>query len=283
MREKLDTLMTQFKPDDYTVKLCNAVFTVVPFAPKFQWYSSIADAARVANADLSGDKLQKAKALAESEPVERALWVADALDTGDKGIAIFTGVKTAFGLFFSKDKKNAFESDPQQAADAALKALGMGYMIHNLFPGTVQEKLSLFKELPAGQAMALYYAAIEVAVPFTDNVLTGGGNVLSQLMEKAGKDNTARITSLAGAEGASQAMQIFESLKGSLETIVSKVGQYTGPIAEKAKQHMPGVLDTTDKVAGAVATGADVMPVWRLLGARLAAEACAVRAARGLA
>lgn len=279
MREKLDAMMGQFKADDYTVKLCNGIFSVVPFAPKFNFYSSLSDAARAV--DARPDTLANAKTLSQTEDIEKALWVADALDTGDKGIAIYTGVKTAFGLFFSSEKKKAFESDPQQAADAALKALGMAYMIHKLFPGTVAEKVEAFRTLPAGQSMALYYAAVEVAIPFTDNILTGSGNVIDDLLAKAGNDTAGRLASLAGADGAQAASTILQQLKGNLDVLIKKVATYAGPIAEKAKASMPGVMDTTDKVAGAVATGADLMPVWRLLGSRLAAEAVAMRASKG--
>jgi hypothetical protein len=38
------------------------------------------------------------------------------------------------------------------------------------------------------------------------------------------------------------------------------------------------VMDGADKVAGVVASGADVLPVYRLLGARLAAEGAIIRA-----
>ena len=43
-----------------------------------------------------------------------------------------SGIKNVFSLFGKSDspKKRTFESDPQQATDAALKAMGLAYMIY---------------------------------------------------------------------------------------------------------------------------------------------------------
>lgn len=50
------------------------------------------------------------------------------------------------------------------------------------------------------------------------------------------------------------------------------------PVADAAAPYVPGVMNASDKIAGVVAGAADVMPVYRLLGARLAAESAARRA-----
>jgi len=284
MREKLDGLMGQFKQDDYSVKFASGVASAVPFAPRFHYYANLQDCARAIGISLTPDQLAKAQQLAQSEEVERALWVADALDTGDKGIAVYTGLRSAYKFFVAKqERKDAFETDPQQATDAGLKALGMAYMILKLFPGDVKQKLELFRGLPAGQGLTLFYAAIDVALPFADNLLTGGGALVQRLMEKYGKEGEGKLASVVGnAADVSSAKEILSSLAANLDVVVTKVGAYTGPIIAKAKETMPSVLETTDQVAGAVATGADLLPMYRLLGSRLAAEAVVTRAARGL-
>jgi hypothetical protein len=46
-------------------------------------------------------------------------------------------------------------------------------------------------------------------------------------------------------------------------------------------QHLPSVMGAVDKLAGAVAGGVDVLPFYRYLVARLAAESCVLRVSRG--
>ena len=41
MQKGINEILSQFKQDDYTVKLCSSLFSVVPFAPPFQFYNSL--------------------------------------------------------------------------------------------------------------------------------------------------------------------------------------------------------------------------------------------------
>ncbi len=278
-REDLDHLMGRFKNDDYSVKMCNAIFSAVPGVEPMGFYQTFGDACRTVIPSATNQQVDAAYQLSREEDVQEALWVLDALDTGDKGIAVYSGIKSAFGLFFgsSTSNPNRFESDPQQATDAALKGLGLAYAISKLFPGTVQEKIAMFNRVPAGRHILTYYAVMELAVPFTDNALTGGGNLMQTLMEKYGKDGLAKMTQLAGATGAGAAQGVLAQIMQQLNENTAKLATFVGPITDKIKGTVPGVIATTDKVAGAVATAADVMPVWGLLGSRLAAESCAYR------
>jgi hypothetical protein len=182
----------------------------------------------------------------------------------------------------SDKSPNRFETDPQQAADAGLKALGLAFMVAKLFPGSLPEKIAMFNRLPAGKAIAIYFAAVEIALPFTDNVISAGGSALQQLMTKVGDGQGSRITALAGPGAAAEASGVLHGMMQSLEAVTSKVVTFVGPMAERAKANLPGALNATDKVAGMVATGADILPVWALLGSRLVAEASAYRAIRGV-
>lgn len=278
-REDLDNMMGRFKNDDYSVKMCNAIFGALPGVEPMGFYDTFGDAVRTVIPSATNDQVDKAYKLSREEDVQEALWVLDALDTGDKGIAVYSGIKGALGLFFgsSKSNPNRFESDPQQATDAALKGLGLAYAIHKLFPGTVQEKIAMFNRVPAGKHILTYYAVMELAVPFTDNALSGGANLMQTLMEKYGKDGLSKITTLAGAAGAGQAQGVLQQIMAQLNEQTAKLATFVGPVTDKIKSNVPGILSTTDKVAGAVATAADVMPVWGLLGSRLAAESCAYR------
>ncbi len=281
-RENLDNLMGRFKNDDYSMKLCNAIFSAVPGVEPMGFYSTFGDAVRTVVPSSTAEQVDKAYKLTQEEDPQEALWVLDALDTGDKGIAMYTGLKSAFSLFFgsSKTNPNRFESDPQQATDAALKGLGLAYAIAKLFPGTVAEKVAMFNLVPAGKHLLTYYAIMELAVPFTDNVLSGGGHLMQDLMSKYGKESSSKMLTLAGAAGAEQAASVLTQITTQLNELTSKLAQFVGPVTEQVKQHIPGVLGSADKVAGVVATGADLMPVWGLLGSRLVAESCAYRSIR---
>ena len=102
--------------------------------------------------------MRRVKQLADSENVKSALWMGNAIDTGDTGLAIFSGVKSALGFFFG-DKKEALETDSQQGVDCGLKLLGIAYMAHKLFPGSMSQKAQSFYATPSGQALAFYFAA----------------------------------------------------------------------------------------------------------------------------
>ncbi len=282
-RENLDGMMGRYQADDYSMKVCSTIASIVPKVPPLVFYRFFEDGMRAVAPTATQAQLDAARALGKTEDVEEALWAIDALDTGDKGIAVYTGLKSAYGLFFGRSEThpNRFESDPQQAADAALKALGISYVISKLFAGSIPEKLAQFNRLPAGKHIMCYYGVAELALPFTDNVISGAGTVMEKLMDHVGKDSSARIAALAGAAGSAEAQTVFQSLIAQFNSVAANAVQHVGPFADKVKSIMPGAMSTTDKVAGLVATGVDMMPVWGFLGSRLAAEACAYRVIRG--
>ena len=282
-RENLDEMMARYRADDYSMKICSTIASVIPKIPPVTFYRFFEDGMRAIAPTATQAQLDQARALAKSEDVEQALWAIDALDTGDKGIAVFTGLKSAYGLFFGGGvaHKNGFESDPQQAADAALKALCLSYVVSKLFTGTIPEKLAQFNRLPAGKHIMCYYAVAELALPFTDNVVSGAGTVMQKLMDRAGKDSATRIAGLVGSQASSEAQGVFQALIGQFNTLAGTVVHHVQPFADKVKTFLPGAMAATDKVTGLVATGVDMMPVWGLLGSRLAAEACAYRTIRG--
>jgi hypothetical protein len=281
MQKGINEILSQFKQDDYTVKLCSSLFSVVPFAPPFQFYNSLEGAA--GRMQATSDTVTKASALAASEDVKNAVWVADALDTSDKLIAGYAGVKNLLSLFSSSSapKARTFESDPQQAVDAGLKALGLAYMIQKLFAGSITEKVNAFRELPAGQEIGLYYATAEIALPFADNLVEGGASVVERLVGKHKGDIQAKFAQFAGQEQVANAMGMLENLIKPLDEYVNKAKQYAGPVTDKIKHYLPSAMNVADSATGMAAAGVDLMPVWSFLGGRLAAEACLLRARNG--
>jgi hypothetical protein len=277
----VDAALQQFKSDDYTVRLCNAILGVLPFAPEMPSYVTLEGAAQALYPAGGGQVSRRADELASGEGATSALWVANAIDMGDQGIAVLSGLKSALGFFFGESKQDALETDPQQAIDAGLKLLGLAFMIHKLYPGSVREKVEAFHTTPAGQSLSLYYGAVEIGLPFADNVLSGGGGFVQRLMDRYGGDASAKLGSALGGDAARAAQGTLSELMGPIEGAASKVAPYARSVAEAARSHLPGFMGAADKVAGLVATGADALPVYRYLGARLAAESCVLIASRG--
>lgn len=278
MPRTIESLLAGFHEDDATVRLLWTVFGAVPGGPQLSFYRTLDEARMLVAPDLDDAAFARAQAFAASPAVTRALDVADAIDTGDVGISVFTGVRSALTFFFG-DRSRALDTDAQQGADAALKAVAIAWMANTLLPGSVPEKVRALREMPSGEALLTWYAAVEVALPFADDLATGAGSLVGRLVEKYGGGNLTRLDGAAGAGAADAASGMLGGLLPPLEGIVQSVGSHTHQIADAAKKWLPPAIATAGTVAGAVATAADAMPVYRLLGARLAAEA-ALRAGR---
>ena len=65
---------------------------------------------------------------------------------------------------------------------------------------------------------------------------------------------------------------MMSKLMAPLEGLVTKSASYLKPVADTASKYMPGALNSADKVAGVVATGADMLPVYRYLVSRVVIE-----------
>lgn len=282
MAKTVEQVLAEYQQSDLTVKLCSTMFSVMPFAPPFALYANLEQAAARVSPGAGPELIAKARALAATEEIGKALWVAGALDTSDQLIAGMAGVKNIFSLFSDGPKKSTFEADSEQATDAAVKAIGLAYIIHKLFPGEVGQKVAMFRELPAGQEAALYYVSAEVALPFADNLAEAGAGLIGKLMARYQSATVAKFSSFAGADSVAQATGVMGQLGGVLEEYVGKAKNYANPLTQKLKGILPSAMNFADSVSGAAASGVDLLPVWTFLGARLAAEACVLRAARGL-
>ncbi|MCB1173530.1 MAG: hypothetical protein KDK39_08200 [Leptospiraceae bacterium] len=274
MSNPIDTKLAEFKQDALTVKMMSTLFNVVPFTPEFQYYADLEGAV-----NRLGGNLDKARELANGEDVANAIKIAGYLDTSDKLIAGYAGVKNIISFFggSSAEKKATFESDPQQALDAALKAAALSYLIYILYPGSIQEKVTAFRETPAGMEAAVYYALVEVALPFSDNLVDSGGNLISRLINSKDSEMASQFQKFIPGEAFTQATQVLSGLTEPLNGYLEQAKAYTNPFAEKVKGYLPSGMNVADSATGLAATGADLMPAWNLLGARLAAEAIALR------
>ncbi|MCR9142191.1 MAG: hypothetical protein NXI24_08060 [bacterium] len=276
---RIDEMLIEFKQDDLTVKLCGGLFGVLPFAPDFKYYYDMKGAAAAGGVDA--DVLQRATTLAERDEFAQAIKVVKALDTIDSGLGVFTGIRNVYSKMKDKERKRTFEADPQQAADAAVKLMGISYMIATLFPGGISEKVSAFLQTRAGKEMALYYTSVELALPFTDNVLEGGADLLDNILSAHQGDIEQRFSTFASGTPLSDVQPILFQLKDQVTAVLAQVKVYVDPLTARLESFVPQAMNVADSATGAAATAIDMMPAYRFLGARLAAEAAVLRASRG--
>jgi hypothetical protein len=277
----LDEALLAFHESDVTARVCRALFSAVPFAPRLTPYRSLDDVIQALYPQADSAMIARARALAAGEGTHRALQVLAAIDAADSGIALFSGLKGAVGLLRGQGAA-AFETDTQQGVDAALKLLAMSYFIHLMYPGPIPGKVQLFATTPAGQQLAIYYGLAEVALPFADNALTGAGQAVSGLLHRHGGDAAGKLAGAIGGQAAGEAQGVVGSLLGPIESVVQRVVPHARDAARSVSQHLPGVMGAVDKVAGVIATGLDALPVYRYLGARVVAESCVLLASRGM-
>ena len=273
----IESILAAFSPDDATFKLLVGLLSVIPGAPDVIFYQSIDEARLLVTPDLDDAGLERARKLLSTPEFVNAYKVADAIDTGDVGVTVLTGIRTALTFFFG-DKSKALDTDAQQGADAAFKAGGIAWLTHRLFQGSVPEKASKLASLPAGQALLSWYAAVEICLPFADDMAMGAGSIFSKLLAKYGASNLGKLDLAAGSGAGESAKGMLQALTQPLEQTIQAVSAHTHAIAEKARGFLPAAVTTAGTVAGAVATAADAMPVYRLLVARLAVEAALLQA-----
>ncbi len=269
----LDTSLSAFTEDDATVRMLWALFATIPGAPPVSFYRSLDEARMLVFPDLDDAGMERAQALAHAPATLHALALTDAIDTGDVGISVLTGVRSALTFFFG-DRSKTLDTDAQQGADAALKLVAIAWLAHTLIPGPVTQKVARLRALPSGEALLTYYAAIELALPFADDLVSGTGSLIARLLERYGPSNKGRIDGAVGAGAEAVAGGVLAELTGPIDAMARSLSAHSATIAASAKQWLPPAVATAGTVAGAVATAADAMPIYRLLGARLAAEVC---------
>ena len=280
MPEKnLNDILSGFKKDDYTVKIVDTITGNLPGAPEFSFYNDLEGATlRLAHGDTG--VLARAQEIAEESDIKQALWVMYAIDKADMGVSVYSGLKGLMS-FFTGTKKRSYESDPEQALDATVKATAMGYLIHSLFSGGVKEKIHDFQSLPAGREMALYFALCEITIPFADNVAMGGVSLVGKIFSSQKSNMTSKMGSLLGGDKTKSATMMLDAFAGPLGKTIDEVQGHSASITSKITSFLPsgaGLANLVDSGSGLAASGLDAMPVWGFLGGRVVAEACVHRA-----
>ncbi len=270
----IDELLQQFDGADWSVRLVHAVCAVVPFAPEVPDAHSLVELVKVVDPNATRPVMERAAELVREPHMQRALWMGKTMHTAGAGIGLFSGVNSAYKLYQAGEgeKLDALETDPQQAADAVIKALALAFVIAKLFDGGPLQKVEAFRATTTGQAILVYFAAVDVGLPFADNALLEGGTLMSELIDRYAESETDKLAAVAGAEEALAAKSVLLQLKDSFDKMGSMAAGHLKPVAGAVSDKLSGYLDAGDKAAGAAATAADVLPVYRFLITRLVAE-----------
>ncbi len=240
MQKSLEDVLGPFRAESLTTRLCSTLFQNLPGAPPFVFYNDLRGALVRVHGEAAEGLSARATALAGAESTRRALAVADALDTADAGLAVAAGIGNLFSLFGGAAKKRLFESDSQQAIDAGLKLLALAYMTHQLLPGTPRQKLGSLMSIPAGREALLYSALAEVALPFADNLVTGGASLVSLIVRGASGPAAERLGGFVGASGLADARAMLGAMSGTLESTLHSVGGQIGPATSRLRGFGPG-------------------------------------------
>jgi X-X-X-Leu-X-X-Gly heptad repeat protein len=267
----------EFDENDRTVQLVGAVMRIVPSSPDYHHAGRLKMLAQQLHVAPSPENMNRIRSLAQEDRVGDALWMASALDTTDKAYGVYSGVKQAVNLFFGGKRRNV-DFDAAQRSDAALKALGIAYMVHKAIPGTVTEKAKAFAEYESGQMLIAYFAGMEIALPFADNLITEGPGFLDQLLTSPLGKQIQRLSALPGVGSLDGVQETLTAISGSLKNGINRAQDKAPKLADAARRLVPAVSRVTDVATGVAAQGVDLMPVYRLLGARFIGEATIRRA-----
>lgn len=202
-----------------------------------------------------------------ADRLDHALFAARSIDTGDTGLTVLTGLRTAFALFRGQGTSSLAD---QQRADLALKLLGLAFVLTRLFPGDGATVVDRARQLPAGRRILRWTAVAEVALPFQGEVLAGGGRFVTDQLAAVGATAAGRLLAVAGKAGLADAEAALPLVAAAVD--VEAMAQ--APNVERMSGTLAGVLPSVAApAAGIVASAADALPCWRVLVARLAAEA----------
>jgi len=267
----IEAELAGYPPYVVTTKLCEAIFEVLPGMPKMPSYDSLASCAAAVQPHTLPEVLERARELGSDPGVGRALFAARGIDTGDTGITIVTGVRTALSLFMG-DRGPGAGAAQQQKTDAVLKAFGLAFIIQRLIGREPRDRLAVLKSVPAGQELLAYYAAIEIALPFTDEVAQAGGNFVAELVAERTEAISNKLPRVIGKDGFTEAQEALGHLTRTLDDLALFIQPQANQLAERVRSVLPSAFGRGDSLRDLVAAGADALPVYRYLVSRLALE-----------
>lgn len=277
--KRLSEILTEFSETDYAVRTVKGLLSVMPFVPDWRHPASLQQAVSRFDPGLDPALVARVAARADELSLEpgpqAALKAFEMMDKGDKGIALLSGLKAGYqGL---RGQAGALEVDPQQAADAGLKALGLAWATSQLYEGSVPDKVKTLVGSDTGRSLLVWYVAVDVVLPFADNLASGSLNVMDNIIDQQAAANAERLASMAGAD-IGQAQGMLAGLTGTLKNLLGQAASFSKPLSDWCQEKLPGVLGSADRVTGVIATALDALSSYRYLGAVLVAEAVILRA-----
>lgn len=277
MTRSLGEALAAHDAGDTTVRVVNGFFSVLPFAPTWRYAGTLEATAAQLSPDLAARVAARAELLARAPGPQGALAAFDFLDKGDAGIALFSGLRGAVKAVRGEGAAAALETDPQQAADAGLKAVGIAYATWKLFDGPVDDRARALLASATGRALLTWYVATDIVLPFADNFATGGTELVTELIDRQAAANLERLTAVAGPE-VQEAAGMLARMADTLKSLAGQAATFALPLSNYAKESLPGILGMADRVGSVAATGVDALSAYRCLGASLVAEVLVSRA-----
>jgi hypothetical protein len=264
------SLLEGFTASSVTVRAVDALLKVVPNAPALECASSLQAIAKTLPFESTAEGLAAADRRLRKPTVRRLLLAAKSMDAGDTTLALLTGLRAAIAAFMGHGQVC---DEAQQEADAALKAVTIGFVLTRCSERSPEERLRLLETLPAGQALTLYYGTVELALPLSAPMLAEP-DYLQRLIDRKSKANAGRLLGVLGREGVEDANQTLRGLLGILEA----AARYTQPHAESITSSVLSLLPpatpaaVSEAIEDAVAAAADFVPAYRYLISRLIVE-----------
>ncbi|MEQ1567460.1 MAG: hypothetical protein ABMA64_17590, partial [Myxococcota bacterium] len=268
----LDQELASYPPGSVTARVLGVLASVVPGGHALPHYATVEQAATAVMGGVPDDVLARATELLADPRIDQALFAARTIDTGDTGLTIVTGVRSALALFFGDPAARAHALGQQQRADAAVKAFGLAYVVTRLLPVKPAERLELVLSVPAGHELVRYFGAIELAVPFAQDVAAADGKFVANLVATQGRQLADKVLAVVGREGAADAEEMLSFLTGALDRAALEALPHTAALADKIKALLP-ISALPGDLFELVAAGVDALPSYRYLVARLAVEA----------
>lgn len=277
---RVEKVLVQYPESAITSRLLGALYNAIPGAPVYDANWTMEHYVRSLNPAATDAQIARAREIAETDQtIADVMWMGGLMDKGDKGIAVVGGLMNAWKLFSGKTSgADALETDPQQRNDAVLKAIGIAYIAYKAFPGSLPEKAAMLQESAAGKQLLMYYAAIELALPFADNLLKAGADGVANVIAGQAAAQQQRLSMMAGGHDLGGASEMLTAVTSQITSATAVASQYVAPITAQIGPYLPTAMNAADKAAGAIATAADLLDVYTILAARLAAETAARRA-----
>jgi hypothetical protein len=268
---RLNAELASYGPTTLTVRVLQVVLSVLPFASPLPPYQTLDEASSNVFGGVPPDVLERARQLTADPRVEQALFAARSIDTGDTGLTIVSGVRSALSLFFGRQGRSEAVAQ-QQRTDAALKALGLAYLMTKLVPLPPADRVELVTSVPAGTELIAYYGAVEIALPFAEKVTAAGGTFVRDLVREQGRAMAEKLLGIVGRQGVADAEAMLAQLTDELDRAALAAAPHTQAMAEQIRAMLPSYAASAGDLFDIVAAGADALPCYRYLCARLAIE-----------